>query len=301
MIGINGDRREWVCHGLAWWALACAVPAIRAEEAAAPERATVEEAGRLLRAGMQALRAALPDGASAAEVAEAKEAKKAQQQAADKQRQQQVAQQAQQMQQFFQPTLQAELEIARKTCGSLSSEARKKIVAAGNEAVKVVARQFAEHQFAGRGRKGFDARKMIHDAVAAAVKPHAAAEEFAAYEREQTARIARRARTARILIVNKVDDELELSEVQREKIAADLEQHWDTGWLRELDDNGGMMINNQRPAPDFADKCIAPHLDERQRAEWKKWCQQAGWNRMGHHMGWNFDGQSLQPDPWWSK
>ena len=205
------------------------------------------------------------------------------------------------MQQFFQPTLQAELEIARKSCGSLSSEARKKIVAAGNEAVKVVARQFAEHQFAGRGRQGFDARKMLHDAVAAAVKPHAVAEEFAAYEREQAARIARRARAARILIVNKVDAELELSQAQREKVVADLEKHWEAGWMRELDDNGGMMINNHRPAPDFADKCITPHLDERQRAEWKTWCQQAGWSRMGHHVGWNFDGQSLQADPWWSK
>jgi DNA-binding protein H-NS len=292
---------------VACWAIVCAVPAVRADEAAPPERAAASEAGRLLRAGMQVLRAALPDEASAAQTADPKEAKEAkdgkqrQQQAAEKQRQQQIAQQAQQMQQFFQPVLQAELELVRKTCGGLPVEARKKIMAAGTEAVKAVAKQFAEHQFAGRGRQGFDARKTIHEAVAAAVKPHAAVEEFAAYEREQAARIARRARAARILIVNKVDSELELSQSQREKIEGDLEKHWEAGWLRELDDNGGIMINNQRPAPDFADPCVAPHLDDRQKAEWKKWCQQAGWNRTGHHVGWNFDGQSLQPDPWWSR
>ena len=296
------DRSGWACRAVACWAIACAVPAARADEAAPPERAAAAEAGRLLRAGMQVLRAALPEGAVAAEEPqEAKDAKKAQQQAADKQRQQQIAQQAQQMQQFFQPVLQAELEIVRKTCGSLPVEARKKIVAAGNESVKAVAKQFAENQFAGRGRQSFDARKMIHEAVAAAVKPHAAAEEYAAYEREQAARIARRARTARILIVNKLDSELELAAAQRETIAADLEKHWEAGWLRELDDNGGMMINNQRLAPDFADKCVAPHLDDRQKAEWKKWCQQAGSQRMGHHVNWNFDGQSLQPDPWWTR
>ncbi len=290
------DRSGWACRAVACWAIACAVPAARADEAAPPERAAAEEAGRLLRAGMQVLRAV-----AAEEPQEAKDAKKAQQQAADKQRQQQIAQQAQQMQQFFQPALQAELELVRKTCGGLPVEARKKIVAAGNESVKAVAKQFAENQFAGRGRQSFDARKMIHEAVAAAVKPHAAAEEYAAYEREQAARIARRARTARILIVNKLDSELELAAAQRETIAADLEKNWQAGWLRELDDNGGMMINNFRPAPDFADKSITPHLDDRQKAEWKKWCQQAGSQRMGHHVNWNFDGQSLQPDPWWTR
>ena len=303
-------RCGWLCRRLAGClfacagAAACAVPAAWADEAAPPERAAAEEAGRLLRAGMQVLRAAMPNGANApgeADAQQVQEGRKPQQQAAEKQRQQQIAQQAQQMQQFFQPALQAELELVRKTCGTLPADARKKILAAGNETVKDVAKQFAERQFGGRARQGFDARKSIHEVVAAAVKPHAVAEEFAAYEREHAARLARRARTARILIVNKLDGELELSQLQRETIEGDLEKHWEAGWLRELDDNGGMMINNFRPAPDFADKWIAPHLDDRQKAEWKKWCQQAGWSRMGHHAGWNFDGQSLQPDPWWTK
>lgn len=291
-----------VCRAVAGCVIACAVAAARADEAAPAERAAAEEAGRLLRAGMQVLRAAVPDGvAKEQDAAEAQEGRKARQNAAEKQRQQQIAQQAQQMQQFFKPTLEAELELVRKTCGNLPADARKKIVAAGNEAVKVVAKQFAELQFGGKGRQGFEPRNAIHDAVAAAVKPHAAAEEFAAYEREQVARVERRARAARILIVTKLDSELELSQSQREKITAELEQQWKADWLRELDDNGGMMINNFRPAPDFADECITPQLDDRQKAEWKKWCQQAGWQRMGQHVNWNFDGQSMQHDPWWSK
>lgn len=295
---------------LAWVLAPAAVglSAARAEEqaAAAAGEAGVEAAGRLLGAVLQAVERTAREGAvdadpqaEAAQKQEAAKQKAAAAEAAKNQRQQQIDQQAKQMEQFFQPPLQAELELVRRTCGSLPPEARKAIVAAGGEAVKATAKQFAAWQFGERGKKKFDGRQTIHEAVAAAVKPHASPEEFTAYEREHAARMTRREQTARFLIVAKLDRELELSAAQRDAIAADLEKRWEAGWIRELDDNGGMQINNYPPAPDFADKCIAPHLDERQRAEWKAWTQQAGWSRMGQHMGWNFDGQSLQPDPWW--
>jgi len=259
-----GDRRGWVCRGLACWVMACAAAVADAEDLQVVQQE--------------------------------------QQQAAEKLRQQQIDQQAKHLQSLVMPTLQAELELVRKTCGSLPSEARKKIVAAGNAAVQTVARQVAERQMGGQGGGALDTKKVIRDAVAAVVKPHATAEEFAAYDRERAARIARRNRAARLLIVNKVDGELQLSQAQREKIEADLESRWDAAWQRELDDTGGMIINNRPPAPDFADKCIAPHLDERQRADWKTWCEQAGWSRMGQQTGWNFDGMlGMQPDPWWSR
>lgn len=219
---------------------------------------------------------------------------------AQAQRQQQIAQQARQMEQFFQPALQAELEIVRATCGGLSAEARRQIVAAGLAAMQEAARQAAAWQFGDRSKERLDARVAIHAAVAAAVKPQVAPEAFAAYEREHAARGARRGRTARILIVAKLDQVLALSAAQREAIEADLEKHWDPAWVRELDDNGGMRINQYRPAPDFADARIAPHLNERQSAEWKQWCQQAGWSRLGQHVNWHLDGTSLQPDPWWA-
>ncbi len=273
-----GDRCGWVCHGPACLVMACA-----AAVAGAEDLQVVQEAEQAKKQQAQ------------------KQAQQAHQQAVEKQRQQQIDQQAKQMQAMVMPTLRAELELVRKTCGSLPSEARKQIVAAGNAAVQTAARQVAERQMGGRGAGPLDTRKTIRDAVAAAVKPHATAEEFAAYEREQAARIARRNRAARMLIVNKVDGELQLSQAQREKIEADLENRWDAKWLLELHDTGGMIINNRPPAPDFADKCIAPHLDERQRADWKTWCSQSGWSRHGQSFGWNFDGQGMQPDPWWSR
>lgn len=213
-------------------------------------------------------------------------------------REAQIARQAQQMQQHFQAPLHAELELARKTCGSLPPEARNKILATGNEAVNTVARQFAERQMTPNGLQGFDPHAIIHAAVAGAIKSHAAAEELAAYEREHAARGARRMRAAKLAMVTKLERSLGLSTAQCTAIEADLEKHWQADWHRDFSEN--VMINNRRPAPDFADKAIAPHLDERQRAEWKKWCQEAGSSRVGRNGGWSFGGLKLPPDPWWA-
>lgn len=213
-------------------------------------------------------------------------------------RERQIAQQANQMENFFRPQLQAELELVRRTCGSLAPDARKAIVAAGNKSVKEAAKQFAAWQVGNRHGQRFDVRQTIHEAVAAAVKPHAKPDEFAAYERELTARLARREQAARKLIVARLDMQLDLSVAQRKAISTDLEKQWQATWIRELDDNG-VQVNNYPLAPDFADACIAPHLDERQLAQWKEWTQQAAWSRHGQTNNWNFDGQSLKPDPWW--
>lgn len=223
---------------------------------------------------------------------------KADEQAA-KVRRQQIDQQAKQMEQFFQPFLQGELELVRRTCGSLAPEARRAIVAAGSEGVKASAKQFAAAQLGDRGKKKADGRQTIHEAVAAAVKPHATPDEFVAFEREYAARLARRERAARTQIVAKLDRYLELSIAQRDVITAELEKRWEAGWIRELDDNGSVRVGDYPPAADFAEACIAPHLDERQRAKWKRWSEQSGWKRMPQHFGWNFDGQLLQADPWW--
>ena len=287
-------------------ALGCAAARAEGKEDPAGEQAGVRAAGRLFDAVLEAIertaREATVDADPKAQAERKREEARQNEEAkraARNQRQQRIEQQAQQMEQFFNPPLQAELELVRRTCGSLEPAARAAIVAAGGEAVKATSKQFAAWQFGDRGKKRFDGRETIHAAIAAAVKPHAKPGEFAAYEKENAARLARRERAARTLIVSKLDQQLELSVAQRDAIAADLEKRWEAGWIRELDDNGGIRPNNFPPAPDFADTCIAPHLDQRQLAEWKQWTEQAGWSRMGHHVGWNFDGQTLQPDPWW--
>lgn len=217
------------------------------------------------------------------------------------QRRRQIEQQARQMEQFFQPTLQTELEMIRRTCGGLAPEARRALHAAGREAVTRTAREFAARQLAGGvDRRTFDPRRGIRDPLAALLEKVADPAEFARYRREQELRDARRARAARVRIVAKLDRQLDLGAAQRAAIETDLERNWDPAWIRELDDHGGVIINNYRPAPDFADACIAPHLDAGQREEWERWRQAAGARVVGNNLGWNFDGQGLQQaDDWW--
>jgi hypothetical protein len=211
-----------------------------------------------------------------------------------------VEQQARQLEGMLQGPLNAELERVRATGGSLSPEARKEILAAGTQGVKQAALEFAERQFSGKPqKKSFDPRGVIHAAVAKAAAAHLSAEESAAYRREHAAWLERRARAARVLILAKVDRVLDLTADQRRRIEADLVRLWRPEWVRELDDNGGVTISGYKPAPDFAAEAILPHLDERQRGEWGKWCEQAGWKQLQHYFGWPFGGLVMQPDPWW--
>jgi hypothetical protein len=224
------------------------------------------------------------------------------QQAQQWQQRKQIRQQAKQMEQLFQPVLRTELEMVRQACPNLSLDARRELLSVGTKAVTRTALDFATRQMLG-GRPGrvFDARRSIQAPIARALEPLAGDEEFVAYVREQKARDARRAAAARVAIVAKLDRQLDLTSAQREAIQADLEAGWKESWLRELDDTG-MVMNNYRPAPDYANACIEPHLDEVQKAEWLRWRKAAGTAVVGMNFGWNFDGQGLQQeDDWWTR
>jgi hypothetical protein len=212
------------------------------------------------------------------------------------QRQKQLAEQAKNMHQFFSPPLRSELELVRKTCGSLPVEARKQIMAAGEEAVALTARRYVEGKLTKPGSPCDRAAGTIQNAVAKAVKAHADPQEYAAYQREREARTARRQRSARILIVSRIDEELILSQAQRAAIEADLEARWEETWAGELDGND-TFIGGKRLAPGFAEACIASHLDEAQLATWRQWRKVA---ENSAARGWRFDARSLPPDPWWS-
>lgn len=217
------------------------------------------------------------------------------------QQRKQVRQQARHMEQIFQPLLHTELEMIRQTCPGLPPEARREILAIGRAAVTKTALEFATQQLlGGQPRIAADARQAIRVPLAKAVEPHASAAEFAAYGREQQARLRRRARAARVAIVAKLDRHLDLSAAQRRAIEDDLELRWEDSWVRELDDTG-MVINGERTAPDYAKRCIEPHLDEQQLADWQRWHRAAGTAVVGMNVGWNLDGQGLhEPDRWWT-
>lgn len=269
------------------------IPAVPLQPPQQVEAAAVEAAQRdarilgwVLERGLEALVAPAANGPPAGVL--------------DRQRRLQIDQQAQQMERFFQPVLASELELIRQACGSLEPDARRKLLAAGRTAVKTTAKEFATRQLTGGlGQDGFDPRAEIRRPLTTLLKTLALPGEFAAYEAEQQAREARRSEAARVVIVTKLDRQLDLTGDQRRAIEADLERQWQADWLRSLGEHHG-LINGYPAAPDYAAACIAPHLRPEQATAWADWCQAAGERLIGRQHGINLDNQGIQTiDAWW--
>lgn len=235
-------------------------------------------------------------GAPAADVL----AQRLQRTAAEAQQRELVRRQAKQFEQLLQPLLRSELELVRRACGDVSEAARRDVLAAGRAAIESLAEEAAARQMNGGVNVAeIDPRAGLHRVIAAAVAPHVPPARLAAYRREDQARLERRATVARQRIVAKLDEQLELSATQRDAILSDLEAGWQPSWIRELDDRGGLVVNNHPPAPDYAEERIVPHLDGAQRSAWHAWCRAAGSRMLGQRARWHFDGPGLPPDPWW--
>jgi hypothetical protein len=220
----------------------------------------------------------------------------------DKVRQQQIKNQAKQMERFFQPMLHAELELIRRSCGSLTPTARQEILEIGRKAVAAAAGDMAERQLTGRlGRESFEPREEIRELLAEAVARQATADESAAYQAAVDRRAGRRADAARVVIVARLDRQLDLSAVQRQAIEAELRTQWKPEWTSELEVRG-LRVNNFPPAPERAAAAILPHLEPAQVTVWEEWCRAAGLRVMPSHFNLNFDGQGIQElDPWWGR
>jgi hypothetical protein len=210
--------------------------------------------------------------------------------------QRQIDQRLAQARQGFRSAAHAELELVRRTCGSLAKASRPALVAAADRGVERAAQEFVDRQMAARGGQGFEARQHVYDAIVPVLEPLVSADEFAAYQQERAARIARRARASRLRIMDNLTTTLDLSTAQTAAIETDLRECWQPGWLMEVDDTNS-MANAPRPAPDFAAEAITPHLDERQRTAWEEWCRRAAASKVRITRGW--ESRPSQPDPWW--
>lgn len=216
--------------------------------------------------------------------------------------QQQIDQQAKQLERMLDPVLASELEMVRLACNDLEPAARKTILKAGRDARTKAARDMAQRQMRGRlGQDEFDPRKEIRAGLAQALRDVAKPEQVAQYDQEHEARATRQADAARLRIVSRLDQHLDLSADQRERIEKALEKQWKPAWIVSLADSG--MINDMPVAPDYAAAAIEPHLEPAQKTAWKTWCRTAGSSMIGRRfISWNFDGQGLQgDDPWWGR
>jgi len=199
------------------------------------------------------------------------------------------------------------LDTVKRICPDLSPEARRSIAAAGKKAVSAAARQMSEMQHGARPQQPGVATASIGSAVGAALEPFASPEALAAWKDVESERRGRTDRAMRQVTITILDDRLSLSAAQRDAIAADLQKLWQPGWRDATDavmTHG--MVNNDQSAPDFAEQVVVPHLDDRQRAEWKTWCEQAGGTRFGVQPAVAWPGQhgvnisGLRADPWWA-
>ena len=216
--------------------------------------------------------------------------------------QEQIDQQAKQLERMFEPVLASELEMVRIACNDLPPSARKAILEAGRKARTKAARDMAQRQMHGRfGQDDFDPRKEIRSGLGTALRGAATPEQFARYEQENEARAARQARAARLRIVARLDQHLDLSSGQRDAIETAIEAQWKPEWIVGLADTG--LINDLPIAPDYAKNAIEPHLAPAQQTAWKNWCRSAGSSMVGRRfITWNFDGQGIQgDDPWWGQ
>ena len=213
-----------------------------------------------------------------------------------------IAQRAGQLEQVFRPLLNLELALARQSCPGLEPDARRAVLAAGERAVKGVALTAATAMLGGRQQQfGQGARRLIHDAVAAALEDVASPEEFAGYEREAESRQTRREEAARLGIVRWLDEELHLTTGQRDAVLAALHANWQDDWMRMLDARRGKTIDGRLIAPDFAITCIEPHLTDEQKREWSAWCRAAGRHGVGTNESVLGNVLGLpQPDAWWT-
>ena len=221
---------------------------------------------------------------------------------ADRRRQQQIEQRAKQLERFFKPILESELELARRTCGGLDPKARRQVLASGLKAVEQTAEEVAARQLGGRGNAAIDPREMIRSRLAASLADVATPEELVVYQREIQRRAARRAESERLLLVARLDRQLDLTAGQQQAINSALEMAWENDWGRVVREHGTRRINNYPLAPDYATAAIMPHLDPDQVVEWENWCRAAGSSMAANHVHWQLDGQGLQQrDPWWGK
>jgi hypothetical protein len=215
---------------------------------------------------------------------------------------QRVHQRAEQMTRFFSPMLESELELVRRTCGGLDRTARRTVLAAGSAAVEEAAKAVAQRQLGGRAGDEVDPRAIIRAKLAESLAGVADPEELAAYRREVGSRAVRRDQSERLLIVARLDRQLDLTAAQRRAIDAALEAAWEPDWGRVVREHGTRRINNYPLAPDEAAAAISPHLDPDQLTEWENWCRAAGSDMTPNHIHWSFDGQGLQQrDPWWGQ
>jgi hypothetical protein len=173
----------------------------------------------------------------------------------------------------YRPVVKTELSFANRVC-KFTPEQRKAVIADAKTWLKEYASKQAEGQPAqnagiwmqmgGQAQHDANPRRSLEEGVAKVVKKHVADEQRVIYEEEFNKRREFHVTTVVENLVAVIDEKLYLSEEQRQKMTAELQEHWDESWGLQLQ-HFTYMSNYLPNMP--ADR-VVKHLNKEQTARW---------------------------------
>jgi hypothetical protein len=178
----------------------------------------------------------------------------------------------------FEPMLKAELSFANRVC-RWSDEQRVKAIAAARAWLQEFAREYAKNNgraqaqmmvfVAGNGGGGFAAGgnqdESVEKKVARAVCESMTDEQRTAYAAEAEKRHEFRKQAAIENLVAQLDQRLELTSTQREKLTESLSSRWKDDWAPPLE----IFVQMANYIPAVPDEAVLPHLTAEQKALWQ--------------------------------
>jgi hypothetical protein len=175
----------------------------------------------------------------------------------------------------YQPLLKAELSFANRVCG-WTPEERTQAIAVGKacldefiDDVAVLNRRFANRQVfivAGEAPAvGEDPAAKFESALADALRGLMTDDQRKRYEAERDQRAAFRAEASIENIVSMIDQRLELSPDQREKITDALRAKWKSEWSPPLQ----MLVQMGNYIPAVPSEHVVPFLSDEQAKTWQ--------------------------------
>jgi hypothetical protein len=201
--------------------------------------------------------------------------------------------QVQQFIQQFRPLFRAEYYFLRRIC-DLAPDQRKQVAREGERAVHDAAKKFAELQqkmMQGGWRPGTqypEPQQVLEDVLSKSVTGFLSPAQRARYKEEIDKRIANRKQVALDNLVAKLDSDLVLTALQREKISKSLSSHWNDSWSQSMQ----MLMNIEHFFPNIPDNLVVPFLTENQKRSWQRIPR-----NQNVFFGFNFGGMQMENDP----
>ena len=182
---------------------------------------------------------------------------------------------------------------SRRIC-DLAPDQRKQVAREGERAVHDAAKKFAELQqkmMQGGWRPGTqypEPQQVLEDVLSKSVTGLLSPAQRARYKEEIDKRIANRKQVALDNLVAKLDSDLVLTALQREKISESLSSHWNDSWSQSMQ----MLMNIEHFFPNIPDNLVAPFLTENQKKSWQRIPR-----NQNVFFGFQFGGMQMENDP----